>query len=370
MTPAWHRRHAWLVPWIGPWLILMIGLVACVGLRNLPPPALSGFPGGPAGAIAAGTFAAWFGVVILMRLLAARDLAMQAQRHDLAATRDALETAAEQSRASISRLESALTCVQEGLLLIDAQGGVSVCNDRAIELLGVPPDLMGAQRPLTDLPRDQPGVYEREGADGRILQIRTAPLVGGGMVQTFTDITERRAAEDRLRQLILQDELTGLANRRLLLRNLQQALDLSARSRRGIAVLHLALDTTSRGQAARDKAHQDKLLKAIAQRLGTQARVSDTVSRIGGGEFAILATLVDDPAGAATMAQRLVAAMSGPYLIDGETSVAGVSVGIALYPTDAVSSDTLMRCAETALNAARDEGRGSVRFYDTKLAAD
>jgi diguanylate cyclase (GGDEF)-like protein len=234
---------------------------------------------------------------------------------------------------------------------------------------------MGKQAPVADLATDAPGVYERPGAEGRTLEIRTAALTGGGMVQTFTDITARRAAETRLRQQTLHDEVTGLANRRMLLRQLQQALDLSARSRRGVAVLHLALDAAAivdnaYGRPADGSPLRDKLLQAVAKRIGAQARVSDTVSRLDGGEFAILATLVDDPAGAATMADRLVAAMSRPYEIDGETACVGVSVGIAMYPTDAVSTEDLMHCADTALTAARHAGSSTVRFYDTKMAAD
>jgi diguanylate cyclase (GGDEF)-like protein len=337
------------------------------------------------------TLAAALGFMVLFRLLAAQFRRLERQSVDIAVTAAALRRSQRLLTENAHRLETTLAQMDQGLMMVDATGRVVVCNQRAISLLDLPPELM-ARRPMFDEVLEHqlrteefrrsdidvakvleeyrrsgvdamPLVYERARPDGRILEIRSTRLQGGGIVRTYTDITARRAAEERVRYQATHDALTGLANRSLFAQRLDEAIALSERSGRGLALLYLDLDRFKQVNDTRGHQAGDKLLRAVAERLLALARASDTVARLGGDEFAVLQSLADSPAVAATLAQRLVAAIASPFDIDGVPAEIGVSIGIARYPADATSADTLLSCADRALYGAKREGRGVFCFF-------
>jgi diguanylate cyclase (GGDEF)-like protein len=113
----------------------------------------------------------------------------------------------------------------------------------------------------------------------------------------------------------------------------------------------------------------DKLLKEAAARLQTLVRETDTIARMGGDEFAIVQVGIAQPADATSLAQRIIAVVSEPYDIEGHQVVVGASVGIAIGPNDGTSPEQIIRNADLALYRAKDDGRGTYRFFEPEMDA-
>jgi len=180
-----------------------------------------------------------------------------------------------------------------------------------------------------------------------------------------SDVTYVKRANDRARFLANYDELTGLANRRLF----REILDGHFKPAEPplIALLYLDLD---RFKAVNDTCGHptgDALLIAVARRMEHQVRASDVCARLGGDEFAIVLRAADASL-AGSVAERLVAEISRPYVIDNNQFEVGVSIGIALASPDATSCDALLQNADAALYQAKSDGRGITRFYDRELS--
>jgi diguanylate cyclase (GGDEF)-like protein len=168
--------------------------------------------------------------------------------------------------------------------------------------------------------------------------------------------------------MALHDSLTGLANRVLLNERLEQAL---TRVKRGdmVAVHLLDLDHFKHVNDTLGHPAGDKLLKDAAERLRSLVRETDTIARMGGDEFAVLQVGIAQPAGATVLAQRVVEVLCQPYQLDGRQVVVGTSVGIAVGPADGLTTDELMRNADLALYRAKDDGRGTYRFFEADMDA-
>ena len=113
----------------------------------------------------------------------------------------------------------------------------------------------------------------------------------------------------------------------------------------------------------------DKLLKMVTARLRGLVRETDTIARMGGDEFAVMQVALCQPADATVLALRIIEALSAPYVIDGQQVIIGTSVGIALGPTDGQTPDELIRNADLALYRAKDDGRGTYRFFGPEMDA-
>jgi diguanylate cyclase (GGDEF)-like protein/PAS domain S-box-containing protein len=186
-------------------------------------------------------------------------------------------------------------------------------------------------------------------------------------VVAMRDLRERKEAEELIRYMANHDGLTDLPNRNLFQDRLGQAL---ARSKRGAStcgVLCLDLDRFKNVNDLNGHAMGDELLRQVAQRLTASVRADDTVARLSGDEFAIIQVGVAHPDGPAILADRLVKAMAAPFEIDGQQTIIGTSIGIALYPGDGDSGEELMRAADTALYRAKAAGRGTYRFFEAEM---
>ena len=161
-------------------------------------------------------------------------------------------------------------------------------------------DFQGASQEVQDLLRhsnggvDQPQVYDRPRPDGRILEVQTVPIKGGGALRTFTDVTQRKQAEQQIRHVAEHDGLTGLLNRTAFLQALQAAATDVHRSGRGFAVLYVDLDGFKPVNDRYGHAVGDQLLVWVARQLTQAAREDDVVARLGGDEFALLQRGVSD----------------------------------------------------------------------------
>ena len=219
----------------------------------------------------------------------------------------------------------------------------------------------------------KPRVVSALRKDGTVFPIElnvTELRLGGN--RSFTgvmrDITERRLAEEHIRHLAHHDALTALPNRALFHDRLQQGMALARRERHELALLYIDLD---RFKAVNDSfGHDagDELLKAVAARMRSLLRAADTVARVGGDEFAVIVTKMKSREGAATLAQKLIDAMSAPFEPKLEARGRacevriGASIGIAVFPTDTEDADGLLKAADTAMYQAKRE-RNAFRFY-------
>jgi diguanylate cyclase (GGDEF)-like protein len=289
-------------------------------------------------------------------------------------------------------LEATLEHMDQGLMMVDENSSVRVCNARAMDLLGLPPELMLA-RPgfrdvlayqlaggeFNDVPEDlkqqafekefaaRQNVYERERPNGTILEVRTTPLPTGGTVRTYTDLTERKLAERRILHTARHDLLTDLPNRLLFRERLDEALAESKRSGEDFAVLWLDLDRFKAVNDALGHAVGDDLLVAVADRVRTILREGDVVARLGGDEFAILQRAAEQPMAASCLADRLIVELSQPFDLHDHQLHIGVSVGMAIWPADGADGDTLLKNADLALYRAKADGRGVSRFFEAEM---
>ena len=294
--------------------------------------------------------------------------------------------------AQVERFHAALANMSQGLCLFDRNSELVVCNDRFIKLYELPAELAQPGTPFHrivehrvasgvysgDKPEDyieerlaavqelEPSTKIQELTNGRIVAINFQPTKDGGWVATHEDITELQRAQARLSHMTDHDSLTDLPNRTLFRKRMA---GMDAKLKRGgrYAILCLDLDRFKSINDSLGHPVGDKLLVAAAGRLQGCVRSGDTVARLGGDEFAILQTSIKDPAETAVLARRICEIISEPFEISGHQMVVGASIGIAFAPADGDGPDDLMRNADMALYRAKNEGRGTYRFFEPEM---
>lgn len=193
-----------------------------------------------------------------------------------------------------------------------------------------------------------------------------------GVVRYFDgaiyDITERKRAEEQVQRLAHYDVLTGLPNRALLDQRLRQNLTQARRSGESLAVLFMDLDHFKNINDSLGHGHGDRLLVEVARRLGSGLRGSDTVCRQGGDEFLIVLTDTD-AAAAAIGAQRVLDLFVPAFQIEGHDLRITPSIGISIFPDDALDVETLIRNADAAMYLAKESGRAHYQFFTPELNA-
>jgi diguanylate cyclase (GGDEF)-like protein/PAS domain S-box-containing protein len=187
------------------------------------------------------------------------------------------------------------------------------------------------------------------------------------VANTLATAIDRRNAEQRLTWLAQYDPLTGLANRTLLLDRFTHTLAQARRHGWLAGVLFVDLDRFKVVNDTLGHAAGDALLEQVARRLSECVRGSDTVGRLGGDEFACVLAELHQPGDAAVVAQKVVHALSQPFVLEGEEVCVSASLGIGIYPGDGADADTLLRNADTAMYRAKEEGRNSFQFYRPQM---
>ena len=187
-----------------------------------------------------------------------------------------------------------------------------------------------------------------------------------GLVITLRDVTERRRLERELTHQAFHDSLTGLANRVLFADRLEHALARGARDGSVVGVLFIDLDDFKIVNDTLGHAVGDQLLIAVADRIAGALRADDTAARLGGDEFAALVENVQDPGAVEETATRILAALTEPIIIDGQSLQAVASIGITTTP-EADNPAELLRQADLALYVAKGAGKGQWRRYQAHL---
>ena len=206
-------------------------------------------------------------------------------------------------------------------------------------------------------------VYDRAhpyvDADGKLVRYVGATL----------DITERKEqervrqqAEEQLRQLAHHDALTGLPNRLAFVASLEQALERAKRHKKKVALLFLDLDRFKQINDSLGHAKGDQLLQVIAARLQHGLRGEDMAARLGGDEFTVILEDIAHTEDAASVAQKIIMAVSEPIVLNGHELVTFTSIGISIYPGDADNAADLAKAADAAMYRAKSRGRRTYEF--------
>ena len=278
-------------------------------------------------------------------------------------------------------LRQAMEAVDQGVVRIGLDGAVTVLNRRAAQMLDLPPNIVG--RPLLhwqadtrleklhDVLHPGEGMCETRRPDGSVLEIRSSRLPGGALLRTLTDVTQSRAAAERIQFLAHHDPLTGFINRGMFERAVQQAARRGGETGQQIAVMLLHLDRFKQVNDMKGHATGDDVLLMVARRLRAMVREGDVVARIGGDEFAVLIAedgQVCEPV--AALARRLHTRITAPYQVGGSRVAVGCSIGVAEFPHDAEDAPSLMKQAGVAMYCANRGGHGGVRFHEAGMDAE
>jgi diguanylate cyclase (GGDEF)-like protein len=195
---------------------------------------------------------------------------------------------------------------------------------------------------------------------------RTAELANT-VAALHAEILERKQAEERIRYMAHYDALTGLPNRDLLQDRIRQALAFAHRNRAMMAVLFIDLDYFKHINVSLGHKVGDRLLQLAAGRLQACLREGDSLSRPGGDEFVLFLPLLNSVSAAAVVAQKVLDSFAAPFEAEGHELHASASVGVSLYPDDGGDVEALMQAAYTAMNHAKQMGRGSYQFFTPSL---
>ena len=177
------------------------------------------------------------------------------------------------------------------------------------------------------------------------------------------DVTERKRAEEQIKELAYHDALTGLPNRLLFNDRLSVAVAQAHRSSSRLAILFLDLDRFKVINDSLGHSLGDRLLQTVGERLQLGVRQGDTVARLGGDEFILLLPGIARAEDAAKVAEKILETLKLPVPLDERELFVTASIGISLYPEDGFDADTLIKNADTAMYRAKEQGRDNFQLY-------
>lgn len=185
--------------------------------------------------------------------------------------------------------------------------------------------------------------------------------------RTIRYAIEQKGTERRLSSLVEQDDLTGLYNRSGFAKKLKSAMEVASRTERMLAVMFLDLDRFKHVNDSLGHPVGDALLREVARRLRACCRSTDIIARMGGDEFAIVATHLKKSSGVGFLADKILDSFSVPFELSGHVVHAGISIGVTTYPNDVGNADQLLMNADMALYQAKDEGRNRYVLFDAEM---
>ena len=301
----------------------------------------------------------------------------------------------EERDAALSHLQATLEATHEGILVLDALGGVRACNRRLAEIWGMPlamfeqrdeqalvswmcsnvVDGAALRRRLDELQK-APLLISTERLElhsGQVVECCSRPLWHRarpqGRVFSFRDLTDLVNKDQRLMQLATTDALTGLPNRRLMADNVADAAIHARRHGRSFALLVIDLDHFRHINDTLGHNTGDLVLIDVATRIRGCLRSEDRLSRIGGDQFAMLVEGAD-AAAAEAAARRVLTLVGQPCKIDGLQFTLTCSIGVAMFPGHGSALEQLVSHAEGAMRQAKDGGRAGYRLHQGRAGVD
>jgi diguanylate cyclase (GGDEF)-like protein/PAS domain S-box-containing protein len=188
-------------------------------------------------------------------------------------------------------------------------------------------------------------------------------------IASFSDISERKAAEARIERLAHHDALTGLLNRYSLQNRLEQGLNTARRENHWLAVLFIDMDRFKSINDTLGHHIGDRLLQEVARRLQEGVRESDIVARQGGDEFVVVLTGLMDVHDSAPVTNKLLRSLGDVYDIEGHSLHSSPSIGVSIFPDDGDSADVLLKNADAAMYHAKDKGRNNIQYFTATMTA-
>lgn len=300
-----------------------------------------------------------------------------------------------QAEAATRLAASVFTHAREGILIADAHGLIVEVNDAFTRITGYErADVLGKNPRILKSGRQGPefyaamwqsleGVGHWEGEvwnrrkDGEIyaelLSISAVRDAAGrpiNFVALLSDISPQKKHEQELEHIARYDVLTGLPNRALLADRLQQEMAHCVRRRKQLAVLFIDLDGFKQVNDLHGHTVGDELLVALSQRMKAALRDGDTLARMGGDEFVAVLTGLDQPKDCEVVLSRLLRSAAEPVDASGISLRVSASVGVTVFPQDAVSADQLLRHADHAMYQAKQSGKNRFHYFDVKDDAE
>ncbi len=211
---------------------------------------------------------------------------------------------------------------------------------------------------------------KKDGSSFHALTLSVPITVDGivvGIRGFIMDITERKQAEEQIKHMATHDLLTDLPSLRLAKDRLTSALNMARRYKKSAAVMFIDLDGFKHVNDTLGHDAGDYVLKQVAQRLLSCVRETDTVARVGGDEFLIIATEINHPDNAAQIAEKVIHTVSQPIAINGEQAVVGTSIGIALFPEHGDDMDKLIKMADEAMYKVKNAGKNNFCFVSNSI---
>ncbi|TDV26730.1 diguanylate cyclase/phosphodiesterase with PAS/PAC sensor(s) [Paraburkholderia caballeronis] len=299
-----------------------------------------------------------------------------------------------QSRANLRLADRVLESTHDAVMITDLEGGILRVNPAftrltgyaAEEAVGANARLLSSGRQSATFYRDMWHELREKGhwkgeiwnrrKDGALyleyLSISTIRDPDGNCTHyaaIFTDITQRRQAEERLAWLATHDALTGLPNRTLFTERLDQSIARARRSGKRVAVMFVDLDRFKLINDTMGHSVGDEALAVIASRLKHAVRETDTVARLGGDEFTLLIEDIDDIRHVGQIAQSLMEQVGAAIHRGEHLLFVTPSIGISMYPDDALDGRRLLMQADHAMYEAKDAGKNSFRFFTAPMTS-
>ncbi|SEH91693.1 phosphodiesterase DibA [Pseudomonas asplenii] len=310
------------------------------------------------------------------------------------AAREQQSAVAVEDRERLRRAAAVFDCTREGVLVTNREGlivhvnraFVAITGYQEAEVLGKRPSLFKSGRHSAEFYQK---VYQALDASGEwsgeiwnrrksgeiypqwqtIRAVRDDQGQLNQYVAVFSDITAIKNSQHELSQLAHYDPLTGLPNRLLFSDRTSQALASAQVHKRGCALLLIDLDHFKIINDSLGHNIGDQLLKAVGERLQGLFGIGISLARLGGDEFAVLAENCPQVVQAAALAQRVIEGLKEPFLLDGHQLFINASIGISLFPSDALNAEQLLRNADSALFKAKSAGREGYALYTEELTA-
>ena len=362
------------------------------------------------GTVAEGDFNLQLDVGNLIRSLGRMYRNLKSVQSEAHVHRKGLEEKIDQLADSQASLAEAQHLAQMGNWYWDRAGARGNWSDEMYRLLGFTPgecaprwrnflklvdateqaSLRAQFRSLIDRPGSVSVEHHITSPDGlyRVIHTQTSSRAGrdGAVVRlygTVQDITERKNAEEKMHYLAMYDALTGLPNRQLFQEQLEHAVLRAQRSGSNFGVMFIDLDRFKRINDTLGHATGDMLLREVSMRLGGCVRGGDVVARessetgyqeareippgrvarLAGDEFTVTLDTLKNPQDAARVAQRILAEMSRPFVLNGNEVVVTASVGIAIFPQDGEQASVLLKNADSAMYQAKELGKNTYHFF-------